>query len=166
MGDPKYKMKIVLSAVGAALCLSALAVFLPLDFRRFAWGLALGLVLIPAGIVARSLFGSDSPLKPEDVRRRLQSKSLRVVYLGAVPLGFILLFFIFQLSDNIQTIVIGAVTGFLAMVAVLIGPALMAAHRASVIRERRVVYPTEVSPDTGAASASSPQAPPSPLADD
>jgi len=157
MGDPKYKMKIVLSAVGAALCLSALAVFLPLDFRRFAWGLALGLVLIPAGIVARSLFGSDSPLKPEDVRRRLQSKSLRVVYLGTVPLGFILLFFIFQLSDNIQTIVIGAV---------LIGPALMAAHRASVIRERRVVYPTEVSPDTGAASASLPQAPPSPLADD
>jgi hypothetical protein len=64
-----------------------------------------------------------------------------------------------MLPDNIQAIVIGGIIGLFATLAMLIGPALMAAHRASVVRRKRVVYPTEVRPGTGEDPTTMPEPP-------
>jgi MFS family permease len=149
MGDTRYKKRIALFAVVIAFCLSFIGFFLPSHFRWFTWGVAAGLVFLLGIVAVTSTLKDDAPLRPEDVRRRIQRQSrfLRIISAATVITGYALLFFVLHLPDNVQAFANGAIVGMLVLVAIPLGPALIAAHRASVLRRKRIVYPTEQRPD-------------------
>jgi putative Mn2+ efflux pump MntP len=149
MGDTKYKRRIALFAVVIAFCLSFIGFFLPSNLRWFTWGVAAGLLLLLGIVVVTSALKDDAPLRPEDVRRRIQRQSrfLRIISAATVITGYALLFFVLHLPDKVQAFANGAIVGMLVLVAIPLGPALIAAHRASVLRRKRIVYPTEQRPD-------------------
>jgi hypothetical protein len=156
MGDAKYKKRFALFAVFIAFCLSFIGFFLPSNFRWFTWGVAAGLVVLLGIVAVTSVLKDDAPLRPEDVRRRIQRQSrfLQIISAATVIAGYALLFFVLHLPDNAQAFANGAIVGMLVLVAIPLGPALIAAHRASVLRRKRIVYPTERRPDVSATSLS------------
>jgi hypothetical protein len=136
-------------AVVLAFCLSFIGFFLPSNFCWFTWGVAAGLVLLLGIVVVTSALKDDVPLRPEEVRRRIQRQSrfLRIISAATVTAGYALVLFVLHLPDSVQAFVNGALVGMLALIAIPLAPALIAAHRASVLRRKRIVYPTEQRPD-------------------
>ena len=100
-------------------------------------------------VVVTSALKDDVPLRPEEVRRRIQRQSrfLRIISAATVIAGYALLFFVLHLPDSVQAFANGALVGMLALIAIPLAPALIVAHRASVLRRKRIVYPTEQRPD-------------------